>query len=400
MSLDSEYSTRINERWSQRFLELLLGVLGASLFGILALTHFGYANSFSGDFGVCFLLFSCVASIVAVRKFKNILLAVIIIIVASKVEDLSNVILMHNTEYALRGYFSIIWSIAGLIILPVRWGFPLMTLNMALFIFPRMYVFHDFPVFFKWSISYSFSAISSLAICLTLRRQYELRDREVFDSHERLRKLNHAVIHDLNNQLSIVYGRFQNMTKTPENNTDPTKLQKFKSSMEQLISFNKSLTDLIRGHAIDKNFKQFKISELMVSLRESIEVELQKKNLNLDIEFSKEATLLSDLELLKYSILGNLLINCIQHLNQNGVIKLAYSVNPQEDQVDFDIFDNGPGMPPEWIKALQGGPTPEQSSGTGRGLGIVKYFCIQLGGDFKVIKSDASGSHFRVTLKT
>ncbi len=101
-----------------------------------------------------------------------------------------------------------------------------------------------------------------------------------------------------------------------------------------------------------------------------------------------------------YRVLMNLCRNAIQILeNQEREGKLAITTSVNGQFVSIDICDNGPGVPERaqenLFKAFSGSVRP---GGTGLGLAIAQELARAQGGDVFLVKTDGSGTVFRVDI--
>ena len=68
-------------------------------------------------------------------------------------------------------------------------------------------------------------------------------------------------------------------------------------------------------------------------------------------------------------------------------------------RVRIDVEDNGPGIPPALhARLFQPFATAARAGGSGLGLAIARDLARAHGGDIALVASDASGTHFRVTI--
>ncbi|MGA1409180.1 MAG: GAF domain-containing protein, partial [Prochlorotrichaceae cyanobacterium] len=125
-----------------------------------------------------------------------------------------------------------------------------------------------------------------------------------------------------------------------------------------------------------------------------LEVNLPPDSLDIDIEVD---------ELRVRQILVNLLSNAVKFTAEGGIVRLTVTLTP-EDQVQFDIEDNGIGIAPENISNLfqsfyqvESGLT-RQYYGSGLGLALVKRMVEAHQGQVKVESTPGKGSCFTVIL--
>ncbi|MBW3583614.1 MAG: MEDS domain-containing protein [Euryarchaeota archaeon] len=95
------------------------------------------------------------------------------------------------------------------------------------------------------------------------------------------------------------------------------------------------------------------------------------------------------------AILGNLVLNAIQHNPKDAPLVRVRTVRASKNTVDIIIEDDGPGFPDHVIAALTGeGSTPTQ----GFGLAITRRTVERLGGRMRLGRSPEGGAAVHVTL--
>lgn len=97
-------------------------------------------------------------------------------------------------------------------------------------------------------------------------------------------------------------------------------------------------------------------------------------------------------------ILGNLVSNCDHALAGSGVVKLTSYVH--ENQVRFEVADDGPGIPHQVRDTLfePFSTTKPVGEGTGLGLAIARGVAESHGGGLELLESGPDGTRFRVEL--
>jgi len=95
-------------------------------------------------------------------------------------------------------------------------------------------------------------------------------------------------------------------------------------------------------------------------------------------------------------ILENLVANAIQATPSGKTV--AVTVSRQHDRVDFEVRDEGPGVPSEIKPRLFAPVRSTKPDGLGMGLAISKQLADHLGADLDLCSSGPDGSAFRLAL--
>jgi len=97
-----------------------------------------------------------------------------------------------------------------------------------------------------------------------------------------------------------------------------------------------------------------------------------------------------------YQVLGNLSENGLRYSQGNPLLKFVISVQPESNSVYLDIYDHGPGMPPEIAEHIFEPFFTTESLGTGLGLYIAKEICEANDATLQLVQNLATGCCFRI----
>ncbi len=208
------------------------------------------------------------------------------------------------------------------------------------------------------------------------------------------------VSHEIKTPLSVIQG-YVNLLET-------SGLSKEKQDEYiKLISDNvHKLNDLVGNILMLSKLKNTKIfTRETFSLDEQIrcsvlsfEEEIEKKNIELDIELQEVSVTATKLPL--ELVWNNLLSNAIKYTSENGNINITLSEKKGVITVTFK--DSGCGMDEKTLKHLfdkfYQGDTSHSGEGNGLGLALVKKVIDSIGGKIKVKSALDKGSQFTVIL--
>jgi signal transduction histidine kinase len=93
----------------------------------------------------------------------------------------------------------------------------------------------------------------------------------------------------------------------------------------------------------------------------------------------------------------NLVLNSVQALG-NGGGSVRLEAHQEGDRMVVAVTDDGPGFPPELLKASGAAFVTRRSGGTGLGLAMVRRFAAELGGEIALANLDPHGAVARLSL--
>lgn len=175
----------------------------------------------------------------------------------------------------------------------------------------------------------------------------------------------------------------------------------------QLQVLTISLTDVLHWSKIQISGEagqvtSTSVSELLHEINPLFCLALQEKKLSLINNISGDVTVFANIDHLKL-IFRNLLSNAIKFSFEGGSIYLDAKV--ENGKVTMSIKDEGTGMKPDLLKALQNdslsftsSPGTAKERGTGLGLMLVRDFLLKSNGTLSISSEPGKGSIFSVTL--
>jgi signal transduction histidine kinase len=231
-------------------------------------------------------------------------------------------------------------------------------------------------------------------------RELASMQRDIYGSlqqRSRLAALGTAVAkiqHDLRNILSSAQLASDQLAKS----ADPS-VQRLAPRLVSSIDHAVALaTNTLRYGRADEHPPQRRKVRLKPVVEEAAEAALAGKErvrpddrVNDTVEIDADAAQL-------FRILLNILRNAGEALAEKGGT-LSISAVRDEARTQINIQDDGPGIPEKVRERLfQPFAATTRAGGSGLGLAIARDLARAHGGDVELIKSDARGTHFRVTI--
>lgn len=155
------------------------------------------------------------------------------------------------------------------------------------------------------------------------------------------------------------------------------KAAKSLDSLDHLVQDLLTLNQMESG-VIKFSFSEFDLLELVVEVIEELEHKAGKREvrITLDADPTKSYPTIADRQKI-YRVCQNLIFNAVKYNHDGGEIKVSLKLS--KNQIQLEVKDNGPGIPPEDLKRIfERFYRVEKSrskgkGGTGLGLAIVKH---------------------------
>ena len=212
--------------------------------------------------------------------------------------------------------------------------------------------------------------------------------------------------HDLRNPVNLTLGALELLGR---NTTNWTAMQHESYSLAQLgvHRIEALIADLLDLERIERRvglkLAACDLSEIATNAATELSLQAQQRQQKLDLNISSAglATRVRGDAQRLYQVTSNLLSNAIKYTPPGG--QISVSVYAQDDLVQMDVTDNGPGIPVEaqarvFERFYRVPSTALEEHGTGLGLAIVKSIVEQHGGRVHLTSVANQGSTFSVTL--
>lgn len=337
------------------------------------------------------------------------------ILAVIKIGDFFDVFYFVHPEqlFLLRSGWMVAAPVLCALFLHRQWVIPVAIVNGVLFLGTRLVRAWHSPDCGSVSCGTLFYNTAAVYIMMTVGAYYfrALLDRTESQRRtaeaerqsllSRYQALSRAVIHDVNNAVMMVDLNFYICEGQFHNGGH---LQAFKSSLSSLKQLTGGLTSLIRGEHTENRLEQVRVSQLFDNLRSNYLELFSERQITLAFQFRGDWVFESDPAILVHSIFGNLLMNASKFLRPSDTVTLS-ALEHDGRYLYFDLRDDGPGIPPEiaekarkGIDSVDSRPGTKGETGSGKGLGLVKYFVMELGGEFHIMDSSHTGTWLRVSI--
>jgi two-component system NtrC family sensor kinase len=212
-----------------------------------------------------------------------------------------------------------------------------------------------------------------------------------------------AVSHDLRSPLTAILGYTELIGRVgPLNERQKEFVKRVQASVQGITALISDLLDLGRIEAgLDARKELIDLRPLLRQSLESFSAFLSEKNQQLEVEISPSIPLIWGNAIRIQQMVANLVSNAIKYTPKGG--KLGIRIWQEDSQLILQVWDSGIGIPPAeqpyiFEKFYRASNLPEDSSGTGLGLTIVKSIVEDHQGRIWVESTVGQGTTFTVVL--
>jgi len=224
----------------------------------------------------------------------------------------------------------------------------------------------------------------------------EVRLVRASELNTRLKEMNLAaagLAHETRNPLNIIRGLAQIISRNPEASTEVR--EKSRSILDEADRVTAQLNEFINySRPREVRRTAVKLSAIAGELARALSSDLEDKAMKLIVP-ADLPVIEADEQLLR-QMLFNLILNAVQAGERGGEIRIvAEKVTASE--VQFDIRDNGPGVPADQRTEIFKPYVTNHPDGTGLGLAVVQQIATAHGWDIRCLANEPKGAIFRLT---
>ena len=219
----------------------------------------------------------------------------------------------------------------------------------------------------------------------------------------RQRRFTADASHELRTPVTAILGQAElalSRPRAPEAYQDSLqRIAEEAERMQRLIGRMLALARAEGGQPV-LNFAPADVAALLRTLTETLAVQAEEKEVDLELREPSSAVITTDADSLT-QILLNLIENAIAYTD-HGLVEVA--LVEQEDEICITVADSGPGIAPEQLSAIfepffRADPSRQrQSGGVGLGLALAHELTRLLGGELSAANRAEGGAVFTLVL--
>ncbi|MBN2431599.1 MAG: HAMP domain-containing protein [Acidobacteria bacterium] len=223
------------------------------------------------------------------------------------------------------------------------------------------------------------------------RRRMEA-ELQAMDKMAAAGKITYAIIHEVNNPVRVIKNCLHAMKK------DPSHQGHYLPLLEKEIRHLGHITDRCLDFSQRQEY-DFRPGDLRLMVKDallSVEAAFPKANVTIDSNIPDEPLMVhADAARIK-QVLVNLVKNALEAMAFKGRLKVT--LLRRADQAVIDLFDDGPGIPPNRVEQIFEPFHSSKNGGMGLGLSLSHTIVRNHGGDLILDPEYHPGAHFIMTL--
>jgi signal transduction histidine kinase len=224
----------------------------------------------------------------------------------------------------------------------------------------------------------------------------QLRLVRASELNTHLKEMNLAaagLAHETRNPLNIIRGLAQMISKQP--GTAQETQRKSREIIDEADKVAAQLNEFI-NYSRPREVRRTKLalSSVVNEVVRALNYDLEEKKISLQVK-GEQLNIEADEQLLRQALF-NLLLNAIQAVNGGGEIQIV-AQRRNATEAALEVWDNGPGVPPDRRTEIFKPYFTTQKQGTGLGLAVVQQIVLAHGWEVECLGNEPQGALFRVT---
>ncbi len=230
----------------------------------------------------------------------------------------------------------------------------------------------------------------------TQTSELQLRLVRASEQNLHLKEMNLAaagLAHETRNPLNIIRGMAQLISKIPDGSPEVraksieiiTETDRVTAQLNEFINYSRPRE--VRRAATDLN-------AVATEVARALNYDIEEKKIQLEV-LVESLVIEADEQLLRQALF-NLVLNAIQAVPAQGVIRIRASRRNHEEAF-IEVSDNGPGVPAEQRAEIFKPYFTTHEEGTGLGLAVVQQIVLAHGWEIECLANDSAGALFRIS---
>jgi len=203
---------------------------------------------------------------------------------------------------------------------------------------------------------------------------------------QRLEVLNRVLRHNLRNEMTVIQGYAQIISKEPTDSAVPEWATIIDDGSQRLIETSKKARAFEQAIESDLSPEEIDLAAFCADLKSQLEAEFPDGTVETAVDCDEDG-LRVDPTLLT-QVVRNLLENGLEHGNSP---QTKLTVESTADGIEITVEDDGPGIPKSELAPLREGTESALEHGSGIGLWIAQWGTRHLGGDLE-FRADPAGT--------
>jgi len=233
--------------------------------------------------------------------------------------------------------------------------------------------------------------LSDLTEIVELHNQIKLKE-----NFAALGEMSAGIAHEFKNSIATIVGYAQMSI----DESDVATLQQYASEIhKESQALSNMVTEFLNfARPVKTSVTEVDLADLVQNTVADLKT-LRPGKYEVKLRSTGPAVAACDSTLMRQSFL-NLLINAVEALDGEGVIRVSVDARKDRNYIRVTIDDNGHGIPPDVMPKIFIPFFTTKTHGTGLGLSLVQKIVLAHNGRIEVQNGEAAGARFIVTLPT
>ncbi len=212
------------------------------------------------------------------------------------------------------------------------------------------------------------------------------------------------VSHEIKNPLTSLRSAVETLSYVTDKDSRDALLEVIQNDVERL---DRLVTDISNASRIEANLVREKwedvdIRELLLVVVDDLQPPSEKLTKKIELDVQAGDCRLSGIQSRLEQVFSNLVSNALSFVPEDGWVRITVR-NTEAEQLEVEVLDNGPGIPPEnlddiFTRFYSERPIEQFGEHSGLGLAISKQIVTAHGGTIRAENAAGGGARFIVKL--
>ncbi len=212
------------------------------------------------------------------------------------------------------------------------------------------------------------------------------------------------VSHEIKNPLTSLRSAVETLSYVTDKDSRDALLEVIQNDVERL---DRLVTDISNASRIEANLVREKwedvdICELLLVVVDDLQPSSEKLTKKIELDVQAGDCRLSGIQSRLEQVFSNLVSNALSFVPEDGWVRITVR-NTEAEQLEIEVLDNGPGIPPEnlddiFTRFYSERPVEQFGEHSGLGLAISKQIVTAHGGTIRAENAAGGGARFIVKL--
>jgi len=229
-------------------------------------------------------------------------------------------------------------------------------------------------------------------VLLGVVTQFRHRSEELRDLDQRNAVQNRVLRHNIRNEMSVILAHAEMLDADGSAGAVKPHAETIRRKTQEVLAISDAARSVNELAAADDT-GQVDVAELVGERVAETSADFPTAA----VDYEGPETAMAQVDPILGSVIDNLLENAIVHHDGEATVTISLAVHGAGGELELEVTDDGPGIPPEQVAVLREGTEETDRHGSGLGLWLTKWYADTHEGELTIETTEGRGT--TVTLR-